>query len=54
MAILRIQSDGDPFPAFAGHNGNNVPKNDGNSRTFEDGSEISDQTHDFSIKYRGE
>lgn len=53
MAILRIQSDGDPFPAFAGHNGNNVPKNDGNSRTFEDGSEISDQTHDFSIKYRG-
>ena len=53
MATLRIQSDGDPFPAKAGHNGTNVPKNDGTSRTFEDSSNIADQTNDFTIKYRG-
>ena len=53
MATLRITSDGDPYPAKAGHNGTGVPKNDGTSRTFEDGSSIADQTHLFNIKYRG-
>ena len=48
MATIRVTSDGDPYPAKAG----NPLRNDGNARSFDDGSVISDQTHDFTIRYR--
>ena len=58
MSILKIATDGDPFPAKAG-NVDGLPINDGRVRTFNDGTEISDQTDGFggpltyNIRYRG-
>jgi hypothetical protein len=48
MATLRVTSDGDPYPVKAG-----VPLvNNGDVRSFTDGSFINDQVHDFTFKYR--
>jgi len=52
MAVMRIQSDGDPYPARAGVT---VLTNDGTTPRggFGGGNTISDQTHDFQFEYRG-
>lgn len=59
MSVLRITTDGDPFPAKAGHNGDGTPVNDGTQRTFQDDTVIQDQSDGFgnpvtyNISYKG-
>lgn len=52
MPTMRIQSDGDPYPAKAGVT---VLTNDGTTPRsgFGGNNQISDQSHDFQFEYRG-
>jgi hypothetical protein len=55
MTVLKVTTDGDPFPALAGGSnldGSGLPKNIG-SRLFSGGAVIADQDKTYSIDYRG-
>lgn len=55
MTVLKVTTDGDPFPALAGGSsldGTGAPKNSG-VRNFARGGSISDQDKSYSIDYRG-
>lgn len=53
MAILKITTDGDPHPAFAGANVLGQPVNSGNRVFVGQNTEIADQSKVYSINYRG-
>lgn len=55
MTVLKVTTDGDPFPALAGGSnidGTGLPKNIG-PRLFSGGAVIADQDKTYSINYRG-
>ena len=55
MTILKVTTDGDPFPALAGGTtvaGTGLPKNSG-PRYFAGSAVITDQDKNYSIDYRG-
>lgn len=56
MSVLKVTTDGDPYPAKAGganEGGSGQPVNNGNTRFFARGAVISDQNKTYNIDYRG-